>query len=156
MAAQIFAAVMAGLSEHAKAKAAQPTKKELVAHYLGVELMRRNAEAVEVRGTVVAGQQRKEGVRYLSDIRAAMAGQGGSATDAGAVERAGEIGERTDYNVLAALYESRTKAYAMRIGADIKAWQKPKGPAAGATMLSAISSSFSAYTGAGGKVGGGK
>jgi len=132
------------------AKSQQPTKAELVGHYLEAEQMHRNAIATEASGTVVAGERRKEGDRMISDARAAMAAQGGSASDAGAIERAGEIGEMTDYNVLAALFESRTQSAGQHQAAEIKRSTPPRGPGAAATLLSSASKAYTGYKIAGG------
>ena len=108
--------------------------------------LRTNANARYAQGTREAYQARQDGKRVESDAVAAMAG-GGGAFDAGMAERLGEIGEVTDFNALAAMYEAETEADGMRrqARATRKAGQRALATGfvkAGATALDGASKIF--------------
>lgn len=94
---------------HAADRAASSEAKQL----------RRNANARVAQGTREAYQEKKAGERVESDTIAAMAA-GGAAFDEGMAERMGEIGEITDYNALAAMYEAETEAAGLRQQAKLR------------------------------------
>ena len=81
--------------------------------------LRRNANARVAQGTRDVHEIKRDGKRVESDAVAAMAG-GGSAFDAGMAERLGDIGEITDYNALAAMYEAETDASGLRMQAKAR------------------------------------
>lgn len=69
-----------------------------------------NADAIEALGIREAGEERLRGDVMLSNAKAAMAGSGMVTTDVGAVEQLARIRDRSDYNALGAIYESRVDA----------------------------------------------
>ena len=94
--------------------------------------LERNARALEAKGTRDAAEIRRQGKVLSSNARAAMAGAGGSASDAGAVEGLAKLKGATDYNALAALFESETKADEMTAKARAKTFQARQAEEAGA------------------------
>lgn len=85
--------------------------------------LQRNAMAQRAMGTRQAFQQRQEGATMMSNARAAIAAGGGSTTDAGSMEMLADISEMTDYNVLAALYDSESKAQGLDTEAAVKKYE---------------------------------
>jgi len=100
------------LKEDAKAAAADAM--------FTAEQLEINAKAVEAQGTRSAYFMRKKGETIASDARASMAAGGGSASDAGAIDRIADIDAATDYNVLATLYDSRRRSEGMKAQAGAK------------------------------------
>lgn len=78
----------------------------------------RNANAIATKGTRDAAEVRRQGKIIASNARAAMGASGGVASDAGGIEDLAEIKKVTDYNALATLFESETKAGGLRTQAE--------------------------------------
>jgi len=74
-------------------------------------------------GSRNAYEAARRGEELVSDMRAAMVAGGGSASDAGAIERLGKAAAETDYNVLAALYEGGTRADTLNLQASTSRWE---------------------------------
>jgi hypothetical protein len=90
-----------------------------------------------------AGAAKREGELIESNARAARAA-GGGAYDAGAEERQAKIKERTDYNVMSAMFEGEQSAQMAKYqGEVIKKATKAKKLS---TVLSGASQAFSAYS----------
>ncbi len=100
--------------------------------------------------TRASAEEARKGRMVSSDAIAAMAAQGGSTTDAGAVEALGKIGEQTEYNALAALYEGESAMHTAGRQADqyrIEGQQKANAARMQgiSTMLSGGSEAFTSY-----------
>lgn len=87
------------------------------------EQLERAATAKIAEGSRQAYERRREGDIIESNARAAMAAGGGSTTDAGMVERLGDIGAQADYNVLSALFESEEEAQGIKEKAKVRRWE---------------------------------
>lgn len=76
--------------------------------YKGAQELEATGDAALAAGTRAAYLSKKEGDKVLSDARAQMAASGGSASDAGAIDRLSKIKSKSEYNSLAALFEGKT------------------------------------------------
>ena len=100
-----------GLATGAKAfgQIAQGNAESKQAEYQAKQL-EANAKAHQAKASRTAEEERRRGDVILSNARAAMAGNGGSTTDAGAIQTLAEIQSTTDFNSLSALYDGDTQA----------------------------------------------
>ena len=74
----------------------------------------RNAKALSAKGSRDEQEIRRQGKVLSSNARAAMGGAGGVVGDAGGIESLAGLKGATDYNALAALFESETKADSLK------------------------------------------
>lgn len=125
---------------------------------LEAKQLEQSGTAALAQGTQQAQSVREQGDRFLSGARTAMAASGGTTTDPQALEDLGKISERVDYNVLAALFEGRSRQSGLQYQAKMTryggrmakrmGWLK-----GGATALSAASGAVKGGAGGGGFAG---
>ena len=81
--------------------------------------LEQSGTAALAQGTHQAQSVREQGDVFLSGARTAMAASGGTTTDPQALEDLGKISERVDYNVLAALFEGRSRQRGLQYQAKL-------------------------------------
>jgi len=108
---------------------------------------RRNARASEAEGTRRAIEINRQGEGAQSDAAAAMGAAGGVTDDVGAIKTMADIEKVTDYNALAALYESGQRADTQRFAAQLDEMSGKQAQRAGrmkavSTVLSGASKAY--------------
>jgi len=93
--------------------------------------LERKATRSRARGTREAAEERRKGKILASNVRAAMAGSGTSTTDVGAVEQLADVKRVTDYNALAALFESETEAKDLELAGEARRFEGKAAKSAG-------------------------
>jgi hypothetical protein len=83
----------------------------------------KQSKAATAEGTRAAEEIRRQGAIMQSNARAAMAGSGGTASDAGAISTLGKIGAETDYNSLAAMFEAKSEAQGLQTAASTRRYE---------------------------------
>ena len=101
------------------------------------------ADSQFAAGTRKAAESRREADIVTSNARAAMAKNGGSAADAGAIETLSKIQQAGEYNAKSDMFEAETAADITRYEGKLKK-QSAKTKAIG-TVLSGGSSIYKSY-----------
>jgi hypothetical protein len=142
VAAMVAGVALTAYSQSQEGEAAKVAAKSVARQQVS------NAKAAEAEGQRRAIEVKRQGARTVSDASAIMAATGGVTDDVGAIKTIADIEQVADYNALASLYKSGSRADNLRFSAEMerrsgKAAQRAGNTRALGTALSGGSKAYS-------------
>lgn len=123
-------------------------KQQNAAARLEADQLEKEGLRAYAQGTREQNEQLRQGRILASNMRAQMAGSGGTTDDPGATEMIAKVGRDAEYNALAAMYDAKSRHRGYGFQAKVSRWGGRNAKQAGRLKATGtVLSGYSAYKG---------